>query len=270
MAFLFFCSTKTYAESKAIAENEINKLYEQGVNSGAFTSGISDRNDFSTQVKNIYFPQYQELIDSEQLSTSDKFDSWIAENNYGQPTNTQSMGTRIKSAQLRSGFTPQAGDIILTNSTSNAGLIGHVAICNGSGYVLDMPGGKVNNLSDNNLQRTWAAWKSYYKSKSGSYIIVYRMTGHTSLAHSIGSYADTHFWSTTHAAWKNIHIPYKITTALHSFSPSYCSKLVYQAYYNGSGSLPVMVPKPSIWTIAPLTIAGCFQNNYSIVPVARF
>lgn len=39
------------------------------------------------------------------------------------------------------GFNLQKGDILVTNATSSAGVLGYAAVMNGSNHVLHMPGG---------------------------------------------------------------------------------------------------------------------------------
>lgn len=119
-----------------------------------------------------------------------------------------------------------------------------------------MPGSKYNSTSDNNMQRTVSKWISDY---SDGWIKVYRLKD-SALASRVARYADTHYYSTTGSATKNIHIPYGLTQHLYQFSPSYCSKLVYNAYYYGSGSAPVVYERTGY--VLPYGLIDTFTGNY--------
>lgn len=56
------------------------------------------------------------------------------------------------------------------------------------------------------------------------------------MANKCANYADRTFWNSTGGYHKNIHIDYRITSRLTTKNPNYCSKLVFQSYYWGSGS----------------------------------
>lgn len=160
------------------------------------------------------------------------FDDWLKANNYGQapvaPTATI-INKGLQPNSIVGGFTLKAGDIFITNSTEDGSsgiYFGHAGIANGDGHILDMPGGK--NTSDNNRQSTMSDWIKQY-SVPGKWIKVYRLKD-SNLASQVAKYADTHYYSSNGTATKNIHIDYELTPHLYVTSPSYCSKLVYDAY----------------------------------------
>lgn len=113
----------------------------------------------------------------------------------------------------------KSGDVIITNSTSSSGLLGHSAIALGSNEILDIPGpGKsVRTL-------TVSAFCNDY---ADGWIKVYRPT--------------TSSWGTSAATWarstyKGSNAVYKITNNINSTNETYCSKIVFQAYKFGVGS----------------------------------
>ena len=62
---------------------------------------------------------------------------------------------------------------------------------------------------------------------------------------------------------KNIHIPYGIDSHRYQKSPSYCSKIVWQAYYYGSGDAKVVIPGSGI--ISPYALPNVtFYKEYGI------
>ncbi|WP_205004510.1 CHAP domain-containing protein [Scopulibacillus daqui] len=114
--------------------------------------------------------------------------------------------------------TPKAGDILVTSSTVSSGIIGHAAIVVNSTEIMEIRGPgyhpKVRSIS------------SWFKSFKNTKVI--RINNYTKAKHA--------------AAWAkkyNRKAKYKITSNLQSTNPTYCSKIVYQAYTKGtSGVFP--------------------------------
>jgi len=156
----------------------------------------------------------------------------------------------------------QSGDILITNATSGSGILGHAAIANGNEYILDMPGGRNGrNTFDNNRQlRAWEWFNDY----TDGDITVYRLRN-TSVARQVGRYADRHYYSTNGSATKNVHINYDINLNLYDMSTAYCSKLVYCAYWYGSGSLPVLNKASGL--IHPYYLRNWFRSDYWPYPI---
>ncbi|MFX3617467.1 MAG: YiiX/YebB-like N1pC/P60 family cysteine hydrolase [Sporolactobacillus sp.] len=143
------------------------------------------------------------------------YQEWIAENNYGQdPAATSSLKSSKSLIQ------PNAND------PGPGGILGHAAIAASNEHVLDVPGTADAPEHNNSRMRTLSKWISQY-AVSGRWVQIYRMEGHPNLA-----YADMNN--------KNIHLTYEITSELYTLNPMYCSKLVFQAYYDGTGSYSVL------------------------------
>lgn len=80
------------------------------------------------------------------------------------------------------------------------------------------------------------------------------------LANNAARWADRNYYSSTGSATRNIKPKYKITHKLYSKNPTYCSKIVFQAYWYGTGSAPVM--KEANGFVAPYALIGFFNNAY--------
>ena len=234
-----------------------HQYYQDGITKGAIDPNTLSYDDFYDDIVNRFIPIYQNGLTLGAYDITFTFDDWLKANNYGQAP-VGSMTITPKS--IVGGFTLKAGDIFITNSTedgSSGFYLGHAGIANGDGHILDMPGGK--NSSDNNRQSTMSDWINQY-SVPGKWIKVYRLRD-SNLASQVAKYADTHYYSSNGSATKNIHIDYGLNPHLYETSPSYCSKLVYDAYYFGSGSIDVMIPSPSVYVL-PFGLIDTFEPSY--------
>ncbi|MDU3804285.1 hypothetical protein [Paraclostridium bifermentans] len=240
-----------------------NALYQKGIEFGAIDPSEVSLENWQEQEKN-YRENYDTAI-KEGILKDISYDKWLESNNYGQfpkmdPEIFDEMVIPPASRRQKRSVKPhiQSGDILITNATSASGIIGHAAIANGNEYILDMPGERNGRSKiDNNRQLTASAWFNDYKN---GWIRVYRIKNR-SVAQQVGRYADRHYYSTNGSAKKNVHINYKITTDLYNMRIAYCSKLVYCAYWYGSGSLPVMHKKSGI--VDPYGLPLCFTSAYA-------
>lgn len=65
---------------------------------------------------------------------------------------------------------------------------------------------------------------------------IYRLKGTSKLKNNVSTWADWRYWNSNHSYSKNRHVKYSlITPNKGDFGRAYCSKLVYQAMYYGSG-----------------------------------
>ena len=240
-----------------------NALYQKGIEFGAIDPSEVSKENWQEQ-ESSYRENYETAI-KQGILKDITYEKWLEENNYGQfPKMDPEIFETIKipKASRRQKRSPkpyiQSGDILITNSTSSFGILGHAAIANGNEYVLDMPGAR-NGLSkiDNNRQLTASQWFREYGERD---IFVYRIKN-TSLARQVGRYADRHYYSTNGSATKNIHINYEISPNLYNMKTAYCSKLVYCAYWYGTGNLPVMVRAP-LKIIHPFDLRNYFTSKY--------
>ncbi|MDN6024471.1 MAG: hypothetical protein L0I32_12025, partial [Lactobacillus sp.] len=222
-------------------------------------------------------PSYEEY---KNYDSSITYESWLELNNYGVMADTKEPVLQLKTPaesniRLRTAQDnidkfcrdTQAGDILVVGGDFPTGVIGHAAILNADGYVLEMPGGAnwFWGIADNNRQLPKRQWITEHIKEWTS---VYRIRN-TGLARQVAQYADTHYYSTTGSITKNIHIDYRITTDIKGVNPNYCSKLVWHAYYYGTGDLPVMYGIGS-GVVVPTGLPALFTQAYAPYQVGRY
>lgn len=256
-----FDYSKSFADTNSGSDSEsidYHQLYQEGISAGIIDSENLSYKDWTKENKEEFMPVYQEGIDHDVFENSLSYGEWIKLNNYGQaPSGAEKQQPKFSTKVVLhgggGGYDIRAGDILITNSTSSAGILGHAAIANGDYHILDMPGGSAGNR-----QLTTSKWVDKY-SDNGKWIKVYRLDNQT-LARQVASYADTHYYSTTGSSTQNVFLDYGLTPHLYSFNPTYCSKLVFDAYYYGSGSKPVM--KAPSGYVLPYGLISEFTSAY--------
>lgn len=164
----------------------------------------------------------------------------------------------IDSRDVVSGFNLIHGDILITNGTSFAGIIGHAAIVDDARTVLDIPRpGKTTRVLSH------ADWIKEYADKG--WVKVYRIKNREDIGRAAARWADKNYYSTTGSTTQNIYPKYEITPHLYSTDPTYCSKIVYQAYWYESGVLSVMEENHGF--VSPYGLIDCFTKAYKPVQV---
>lgn len=167
------------------------------------------------------------------------------------------------------GFNVIKGDILVTNATSSNGFTGHAAIANGDYHILDAPG-----IGQTTRQMATDQWIHSYA--AGGWVKVYRVPSqYAYVATAAGTWADTHYYSTSGSSVQNIFPSYSITGNVYSTDPTYCSKIPYQAYYYGSGSLPFVLDYSDPWhrnqtIIYPYLLIDQFNSPYKPVLVHQY
>ena len=123
----------------------------------------------------------------------------------------------------RSSFTPRKGDVVITNGTSSAGILGHAGIATSSEYVFHIAGGGYHPD-----YISFSRWHTNYTNKNrSSWTKVYRHNS-SKVAYAAANWAVN--------TYTGSNAEYKITSNLASTNVTYCSKLVWQAYYYGPSS----------------------------------
>ncbi|GIN73737.1 hypothetical protein J14TS2_42120 [Bacillus sp. J14TS2] len=91
------------------------------------------------------------------------------------------------------------------------------------------------------------------------------------IAKRVAKFADRSFYSTSGSSKQNGFLDYKITDKLYQKNPTYCSKLVYQAYYYGSGNIPVVkVRRNGKGMVLPYALIAEFNKSFKPIKVAEF
>ncbi|KOB68106.1 Uncharacterized protein OBRU01_18780 [Operophtera brumata] len=180
--------------------------------------------------------------------------------------------------------TVKKGDILIsTGGKSSKGIVGHAAIMASDNWVLEMPGGTSDGLEDNNRRIACDEW---WDERPTQWITVYRCPDHN-IANMAANWAYNNYYNPEGGDRKTVHIRYSvIAPVIASTDPSYCSKLVIQSYYYGTGSESVIDITPGIATFAakmlvplpvtpgsaivPTKIPTYFLSPYELVNQGRF
>ena len=256
---------------------DVGSLYDKAVNENIIDPNLYPKANWEKDEISTMRPSYEEY---KNYDSSITYESWLELNNYGVMADTKEPVLQLKTPaesniRLRTAQDnidkfcrdTQAGDILVVGGDFPTGVIGHAAILNADGYVLEMPGGAnwFWGIADNNRQLPKRQWITEHIKEQTS---VYRIRN-TGLARQVAQYADTHYYSTTGSITKNIHIDYRITTDIKGVNPNYCSKLVWHAYYYGTGDLPVMYGIGS-GVVVPTGLPALFTQAYAPYQVGRY
>ncbi|EAF6815802.1 hypothetical protein FZW90_06905 [Listeria monocytogenes] len=252
------------SQAQAIATVDYETLYTQGVSEGIIQSADVSLEAWIEANENEYKQVYQDGLKDDVYDTSMTYEAWIKLNNYGQPPvvdeNWEEVPRNPMIRGVYKGYTVKKGDILITNGTSSSGLLGHAAIANGNEYILDIPGkGKTTR------QLTTREWMDNYD-KHG-WIKVYRLKDN-SVANAAATWADKNYYSTKGSLKQDIFPKYGLTGSRYAKNPTYCSKIVLQAFYFGTGSKPVVQVFPSLVTVYDLP--NYFSKAYKPQQVKYF
>ena len=124
---------------------------------------------------------------------------------------TMPDGAYLQYLELR-----EAGDVFITSSTVSSGLLGHAGISISSSSILHIagPGEHPDTISKNSwLNKYDEGWNKVYRHSDSS------------IAEDAAQWAED--------TYKDSDAEYVITMDLESTDETYCSKLVWQAYYYG-------------------------------------
>ena len=236
----------SYAEDLSQLENDFSKsaysdLVEEGVvdKSLSYNSWVDANTEDSFEELEKEFPVPNKLMEVEPESKTAK--------GYSVPSKTFST----MAAAASKGPVLKKGDILVSNGTSSYGLTGHAGIAISSSKVLHISGAKTNPKVITSKQ-----WQDRYGIVKGQVngtkirTNVYRVSS-TKVASKA---AD---WSTKN--YKGKKYSYMITSNLSSKNPTYCSKIVYQAY---SSAKAVNYPAGGIAT--PYGLPSYFKSDQKL------
>lgn len=152
----------------------------------------------------------------------------------------------------RSKFHLKAGDVLITNGTPSFGLTGHAAIAISSKKILHIYG---NGHHPATHSLSW--FKKRY-SKKGKWLKIYR-------SKKRGAGAKAAKWARKNYVGKKYR--YGINGYLSKKNPTYCSKIVYQAYRYGIGRKAMSSPTP---VVSPYTLPNFSSNTYKLRRVKTY
>ncbi|WP_219645360.1 hypothetical protein [Enterococcus gallinarum] len=275
--------------SPELAEQEVTKikeLYEKGISEGKVTRELYSYKAFQEnyqankttyeEMKDI-FPDYHSYSDwFAQIMNYAAFPD--GEGHSPSETKREKRATKEQNAN-RFKRDIRKGDIIIVNS----GGFGHAAIATSDNYILEMTGGDnpvnwfLTGISNNNNQFNKNNWLwgnreqgVKVKPRIDEPIQIWRVPNKT-MANKCGTYADKTFWNSSGGYKKNRKIDYLLRSGTLSTNPNYCSKLVFQAYWYGSGNAPVVQGYASgLAFIAPSALPNLFTSSYKPYKVGSY
>ena len=180
---------------------------------------------------NLSYSEYEQYIDDGILGEDVSFEEWQMlvessinlEESLSNSTDFQEVYSSKDGIIPKASFTPKKGDVIITNGTSSAGILGHAGIATSSTTVFHIAGSDYSPA-----YISFTNWHTNYTNKkSSSWTKVYRHSSST-VANAAAN------WAVNTYAGSNAD--YQITANLASTDVTYCSKLVWQAYYYGPSS----------------------------------
>ncbi len=189
----------------------LSMIVSMGFNVFASESNINESSDFKEYTKmidegvleDISFEYWQEL----------KAESARLEEGLEKSTEFEN----VYDSRSRSSYSMKKGDVLVTNATSSYGLTGHAGIAISSTQILHIEGPNklvtVISLNTWNRKYTNKGWTKIYRHSS------------TSVANAAGDWANR--------TYRGSKAKYVINTDLASTNKTYCSKIVWQAYYYG-------------------------------------
>ncbi|GBP07177.1 Uncharacterized 30.3 kDa protein [Eumeta japonica] len=251
------------------AANETSvKYYTIGVEKGIIDPDKYPFTSFLRDEENVFKRAHEEYVALNRTEVSN-YGDWLILNNYGiLPDTQESLFDRklVKrsTADNKRKFvnTVRKGDILITGR-GIGGLIGHAAIMTTNNWVLEMKGGPgwLTGIEDNNRQVLKHKW---FDEHASDWTSVYRCPN-KAVADAAAVWADHNYYNPSAGAKKLKHVKYFLTPNVWSLNPSYCSKLVIQAYYYGTGKRKVIrnISKNE-GLIVPINIPTYFLNPYKL------
>lgn len=212
-------------------------------------------------VEAVSLEEYEKLISENVIDRDLSYDEWSKINDKNEEARKlieyeieDFEKEQLDYSNFRS-FNLRNGDILITDGTSSAGFTGHAGIVVSNNRVLHIAGPGFSPTVD-----SISEWHASYTNK-GSYTAVYRPN-----LVADGMYASG--WADN--TYRNSNASYSFSAILSSTSATYCSKIVWQAYYYGVGSHSISRPGIGGYGyVLPYELPGMFTNDTSLVHTYR-
>jgi uncharacterized protein YycO len=196
---------------------------------------------------NDTYQEYEQLIKAGILSSDVTFEYWqeVKENESElalQLENSSEFHEVYDSRNATVPYIMKPGDVLLTNGVGSFALVGHAAITISETEVLHIAG-----YGEKPATLSWQDWKALYSTYG--WIKIYR-NSNENVAKAAAAWAERNY--------KNSGATYEISMDLISTASTYCSKIVWQAYYFGP-SRPAVSGLP-FGIILPFDLATSISN----------
>ncbi|SJZ54686.1 hypothetical protein SAMN02745116_00680 [Pilibacter termitis] len=279
-------------DTNQLSQEELKELYNKGITEGRINESQYPFNIFVENYESGKI-SYEEVKDT--IAQGLSYNEYFAQKmNYGAFPNGEGHSEEEKQRlRLKRGYRENAnafkrdlrkGDILVVQ-----GGLGHAAIATTNGFILEMSGGKGKNyldslntwlgkgIPDNNHQfnsENWMMGGTEQGVTSAEHIKgwtqIWRLRD-TKMAQKCADYADRTFWNSKGSYPKDRHIEYKLTSGILKTNPSYCSKMVYDAFYYGSGTAPLMTGwSTDMPFVLPAELPYVFDGAYKIDKIGTY
>lgn len=208
LAIIISCSVFVYA----YAEESLPERYEeylQYIEGGILNEDVT----YETWISAVHESEYLELLLENEIA-----DFTCVYTEYGEGINSNPPPTPDGDFSMRK------GDILITNGTSSAGILGHAGIAVSATTVLHIAGGENSHPIIISLDD----WKQSYNNKSYRWTKFYRHSNST-YANRAANWGKTKYGPNGPYA----NADYEKLSELDTFDKTYCSKIVWQCYYYG-------------------------------------
>jgi uncharacterized protein YycO len=165
----------------------------------------------------------------------------------------QEVSNEATTIESRAAFHLKAGDVLISNATSSRGLTGHAAIAISSSKILH-----IHSAGHNPAVHNLSWFKKRYSGK-GHWLKIYRSKNSKAGAKAAA-------WAKKNYVGKKYK--YGINTKLSSKNPTYCSKIIYQAYKYGASKKSIYDPGSHI--IAPYALPNISSKAYKLRNVKTY
>ncbi|WP_099223928.1 hypothetical protein [Listeria costaricensis] len=153
----------------------------------------------------------------------------------------------------------QKGDILVTDN-GLGGISGHAGIAISAEHILT-----INGYWNTTTLEPLSTWMKKNAGSKGTTWV--RRLKNTTIAYKAGDWAYKNYWNASGGTKQTIRPSYGFRGSRYDKNPTYCSKIVLQAYYFGSGSAPVVKVFPSL--VAPRDLHTYFSSSYYPYQVAK-
>lgn len=287
LVFIHFDSSDVSAEATT---NDVQMLYQKAISEKKVNP---NRYTFQAFQENYNLGKADYFAMKNIVGSGLDYKSWFGEiANYGAfPDGEGHSPSEAKtSSMLRGSQTSNGnklkkairkGDILIIKSST----FGHAAIATSNNYILEMSGGGNSSLrwftkgiENNNHQFSKHNWIFGTSNEQGAksekhikYWVQLWRVPNNGMANKCANYADATFWNSNHKYQKNKKIKYLLSGQTLTKNPNYCSKLVFQSFYYGSGHATVIQPVMATLTfVSPSALPNVFVSKYTPKKVGTY
>ncbi|EOL50367.1 hypothetical protein [Enterococcus caccae] len=249
MLLLLFVAVFLLPSSKKVYADDLSSVMDQYALTGKELDEFeknernvsrSSRSSVPQKTETELKEQYASLLESGYLGSDVTFEMYRE-----LATATPPIDPVVSNARSVAG-NPQPGDIMITNGTSFGGLTGHAGIFLNNGTILSIQGGGYTPAAMSIID-----WAKKYMSKKGQWTKIYRPAA---------KYKPNaaYQWAINNYRGKNYS--YGINTNIWSKNPTYCSKIVWQAYWYSSAAAQVGGMKQPL-IVSPYDLPAYFNSR---------